>query len=627
MLNKRVSNHLRSEIPVEPVRFVELQRVRALITFDVISVVGSSYNLYLALSNNLVVSAALQILFMVILAAANIVCAISRNYRLTLVPLIAAVSVMLLSIVRDAGGLTGFALFFVLPVFPLMYIIVGVRWGTVLIFLSGAGMIFRLLAGGFLPSSIYNDPDAVRKMIILIAYSTVTVFFVNFRIEALTSRLARLATTDLETGLCLRFRFELWLKERLTRHSPTGLEEGFSVVGFRILNYNRIYAMEGPSLCEKVMYEVGDRVRTWQNHVEVSSRWQSSLFLAALDTNEFLDIDSSCRELLHSLTRPIEIEGRTVMLLCSVAITRFPEDADSAENLIGNVLSTLDRNSTMPDELIFFDRTKHDAEWHRYRLFERLVKGDFSEGFLLHYQPKMRLSDGSCAGAEVLMRWNHPEYGSVSPAEFITLAEEIGSIRRLTRTMITRVFDDLTSPAYLAAAGKAKVMVALNLSIQDLKDQELLTFINRELRRTGVSTSQIEFEITEGSLIDDNPWIRINMENLLVLGFHLAIDDFGTGYSSLSYLHRLKVHNLKIDQSFVRDLEPGKEKAGKSPVIDAVISMGKSLGLEITAEGVETPYQAEYLAQRGCDLVQGWLYSKSLPFPEFVEYLRAHRRS
>ena len=164
-------------------------------------------------------------------------------------------------------------------------------------------------------------------------------------------------------------------------------------------------------------------------------------------------------------------------------------------------------------------RTKHDADRHRYRLFDRLVKGDFSEGFSVQYQPKVRLSDGSCSGAEVLMRWNHPEYGNVSPAEFIALAEEIGSIRRLTRTMIRLVFKDISSHAFVAAAGKAPALIAINLSIQDLKDQELLTFINREIRETGISPAQIEFEITEGSLIDDNPWIRINMENLLVLGF------------------------------------------------------------------------------------------------------------
>ena len=143
-------------------------------------------------------------------------------------------------------------------------------------------------------------------------------------------------------------------------------------------------------------------------------------------------------------------------------------------------------------------------------------------------------------------------YGFVSPGEFISLAEEIGSIRRLTRTMISRVFSDLRTTAYLEASEGLEPVIAINLSMHDLRDQELLPFVNRELKSAGLSPSLIEFEITEGTLIDDNPWIRINMENLLALGFRLAIDDFGTGYSSLSYLHRLKVHDLKIDQSFVR---------------------------------------------------------------------------
>ncbi len=614
MFSNRLLPPFGPRIPLEPGRFIDRQRVSALITFDAISVAGGVYNLYRAVAHSHSLSLLFQLLFLAFLAGANAVYRITGNYRLTRIPLVVAMGIMLLSVVIDPGDLTGFGLLFALPLFPLMYFLVGVGWGTALVLFSAAGMTVRLLLNG-----------ASSQTIALIVYSAFTVFLVNFRIEALTSRLGRLAEIDLETGLPLRFRFESWLRGRLSRPSPTGLEEGFAVVGFRILNYNRIYAMEDPVLCEQVMREVGLRVQDWRSHVEIASRWQSSVFLAALDTNEFLDIDSSCRELLASLTRPIAVGGRTVVLLCSVAITRFPEDTDSAENLIGNVLATLDRNATMPDELIFFDRTKHDADRHRYRLFDRLVKGDFSEGFSVQYQPKVRLSDGSCSGAEVLMRWNHPEYGNVSPAEFIALAEEIGSIRRLTRTMIRLVFKDISSHAFVAAAGKAPALIAINLSIQDLKDQELLTFINREIRETGISPAQIEFEITEGSLIDDNPWIRINMENLLVLGFHLAIDDFGTGYSSLSYLHRLKVHDLKIDQSFVRALEEGKEGYETSPVIDAIISMGKSLGLVITAEGVETPYQARYLAERGCDLAQGWLYSKSLPFAEFADYLKAHR--
>ncbi len=608
----------------EPIAFIEDQRLRAVVTLDVIAVLGSLYNGYLAVTHGLFLTLAFQLTFIILLAAGNITLLATRNIQVALIPLIAALLTMIASTVVDAGGLTGLGFFFLLPVFPIMYIIVGIRWGTFLILLGGAGMVLRLALGHFLPTSVYNSPEMAFRMGVLIAYTTLVVFLVNFRIDAFLERLTRLALMDFETGLSGRWNFEPHLRARLRRPPRNGLDEGLAVVGFKILNFSRVNAMEGPRRSEAVLRELGHRVGLWQNHVEISSRWQSSLFLSVLDTNDFLEIDTSCRELLSLLSKPVIVEDRPISLLCSIAVTRFPEDADGAEDLIGNVITTLDRASAMPDELIFFDKAKHDAERHRYRLFESLVKGDFDEGFSLHYQPKVRFTDGACGGAEVLMRWNHPVYGFVSPGEFISLAEEIGSIRRLTRTMISRVFSDLRTTAYLEASEGLEPVIAINLSMHDLRDQELLPFVNRELKSAGLSPSLIEFEITEGTLIDDNPWIRINMENLLALDFRLAIDDFGTGYSSLSYLHRLKVHDLKIDQSFVRELSEA-EGHRESPVIDAIVSMGKSLGLEITAEGVETPFQADYLADRGVDLAQGWLYSKSLPWAEFLEFIRSHR--
>lgn len=627
MLFKRdfVGSTANTSIPRrEPLQFLERQRISSLFTLDFIGLLGSTYNLYLAATHGFIHTLVLQVAFLFFLGTGNLLWFLTRRLQAALIPVYAALVTMIASTVIDAGGLTGFGLFFLLPVFPIMYIIVGLRGGTALILLGGTGMVIRLVLGHFLPSSIYNVPGVTFRMMILVAYTTLVVFLVNFRIDALIVRLSRLVLIDWETGLPGRWKFEDYLRSRLSHKPESGLQNGFSVVGFRILNFNRINAMEGPTRCEMALREVGKRVRSWQEHVEITSRWHSALFISLLDTNDFLDIDSACRSLLSTLSRPILIEDRPISLLCSIAISRFPDDADDVENLIGHVVSTLDRNSTLPDELIFFDRKKHEAERHRYRLFESLVKGDFTEGFSIQYQPKIRFADGSCGGAEVLMRWTHPLFGPISPAEFIAFAEEIGSIRKLTRTMILEVFRDLQSAEYAAAIGPAKPVIAINLSGSDLMDQDLLPFLSREFRKTKLDPSLIEFEITEGTLIDENPWVRINIDNILTLGFRLAIDDFGTGYSSLSNLQRLKVHDLKIDQSFVRALSD-EGGAVESPMIDAIVSMGKALGLEITAEGVETEVQARFLASRGVDLAQGWLYSKSLPFSGFLEFMRVHK--
>ncbi len=614
----------------ESLAFMEKQRACSIYTVGSIAFIGGIYGIFNAVTQRDPLVLALRIAFLALLGAGSLVYFVTRKFNVAKYPIYAGLLLLIFTTFHDAGGITGLGLFFILPALPILYIAVGSRASSAFAVFAGLGMVARILYGHYPVTSVLNQPGAPLRMIVVVLFSTAVVILVFHRIDVLMAQLTQLVMTDWETGLSGRWKFREVLRNRFVRKTGTGLQESFSLVGFRIINYERVNAMEGPSRSDAVLQAVGSRLKGWREHVEITCRWHSSLFLTLLDTGDFLEVDSTCRDLLAVLSKPVDIDGRPVSLLCSVAVTRFPDDfedpdgVDEAEKMVGHVLSTLDRHGNMPDELIFFNKKMHQAERYRYGLLESLVKADFDSGLSLQYQPKVRFADGTCAGAEVLMRWNHPILGSVSPVDFIPLAEESGSIRRLTRKMIRQVFLDLRSPEFLEALGSTPPIIAINLSVNDLTNQDLLPFLNRELKVSPIEPSWIEFEITEGVLLGDNPWIRINLENLLILGFRLAIDDFGTGYSSLSYLQRLMVHDLKIDQSFVRELSEGNAKANSS-VIDAIVSMGKSLGLEITAEGVETEYQAAYLAERGCDLAQGWLYSKSLPFGDFVAYYKAHQ--
>jgi sensor c-di-GMP phosphodiesterase-like protein len=167
-------------------------------------------------------------------------------------------------------------------------------------------------------------------------------------------------------------------------------------------------------------------------------------------------------------------------------------------------------------------------------------------------------------------------------------------------------------------------MYAINLSVSDLKDRDFIPFLLGQIESTCCSPRLIEFELTESMLIDSDPQIQETLEGIRSLGFQIAIDDFGTGYSSLSSLHNIHVQHLKIDQSFVRVIEDGADP-DSFPVLNAIISMGASLGLEITAEGVETRYQADYLREKGCHTAQGWLYSRGIPLEQFIDFV--NRRS
>jgi EAL domain-containing protein (putative c-di-GMP-specific phosphodiesterase class I) len=233
----------------------------------------------------------------------------------------------------------------------------------------------------------------------------------------------------------------------------------------------------------------------------------------------------------------------------------------------------------------------------------------------LHYQPQVSLLDGRVIGVEALLRWNHPELGPVSPAEFIPLAEESGMIipigewvlRTATRQM--KVWLD---------SGLSPMIVAVNLSAIQFRQPALPELVTRILDETGLSAEHLELELTEAVAMDDPQAAVEMMDKLHELGIRMSIDDFGTGYSSLSYLKRFKVYKLKIDQSFVRDLTDDPEDKA---IVTAIINLASSLGMHTIAEGVETAGQLAYLRLQGCDEVQGYYFSKPLSAEDLEAYL------
>jgi EAL domain-containing protein (putative c-di-GMP-specific phosphodiesterase class I) len=232
----------------------------------------------------------------------------------------------------------------------------------------------------------------------------------------------------------------------------------------------------------------------------------------------------------------------------------------------------------------------------------------------VHVQPKARLGSGDVVSVEALVRWDHPELGDVSPVEFIPLAERTGLIGKLT----SRVLDaSLAACAAWRAAGH-DLGVAVNLSTWSLHDTDLVEEVARLLRRHGVSPDRLTLEVTEGSVMADPSRSVALLHQLRDLGVRLSVDDFGTGYSSLSYLKRLPVQEVKIDRSFVSGLrEQGEDVA----IVRAIIDLGRHLGLEVVAEGVEDQATWDLLSSMSCDLVQGFHLARPMPIAELVPWL------
>jgi EAL domain-containing protein (putative c-di-GMP-specific phosphodiesterase class I) len=234
----------------------------------------------------------------------------------------------------------------------------------------------------------------------------------------------------------------------------------------------------------------------------------------------------------------------------------------------------------------------------------------------VHVQPQARLTTGETVGVEALVRWNHPELGFIAPDEFIPIAERSGLIGQLT----TRVLDlSLAAVADWRSRG-VDMSVAVNLSTRSLHDADLVDEVSRLLRRHRVPASRLTLEVTESSVMADPARAIALLHQLRALGLRLSVDDFGTGYSSLSYLKSLPVDEVKIDRSFVTHLG---EQGADAAIVRAIVDLGRHLGLEVVAEGVEDEATWELLASMGCDLVQGWHLGRPMPVTDFVPWLRA----
>jgi len=263
----------------------------------------------------------------------------------------------------------------------------------------------------------------------------------------------------------------------------------------------------------------------------------------------------------------------------------------------------------------FYDCSMLDASYQKIALEHSLRRALENDELEMFYQPQVDVRTGKIIGAEGLMRWNHPERGLLAAGEFLPFAEENGLMIAISDWMLDALCRDIL---VLNTAGEKPVQVSLNISPQYLERGDFFDKMRRALSQYAISPAQIEVEITENICIR-NPQHAIDQLNKLCqLGVSVAIDDFGTGYSSLSYLHRFPIHTIKIDQSFVKEIQRDN---GHFPVILAIISIARGLGLKVVAEGVETATQLRYLEQSGCTTMQGYYYYQPLSRNQFIEQL------
>jgi diguanylate cyclase (GGDEF)-like protein len=371
-------------------------------------------------------------------------------------------------------------------------------------------------------------------------------------------------------------------------------------------------------------HPVGDRLLQMVAH-RLTHSVRPGDVVARLGGDEFAVLLPSIRDahaarevaarLRAALTEPVRLEGMTFDLDGSVGIALYPDHAPDFEMLLqrADVAMYLAKEGRTGVELYQADKDRNSPE--RLNLLGDLRRGLDNHELKLHYQPKVSLADGAVHGVEALLRWRHPVHGAIAPSEFIPLAEQSYLMRQLTEYVINEALEQAARWWHTGLP----VQISVNISARDLLDSALPEQLEAGLARLRLPPAAIQLEVTERILTGQQAYTHDTIKALAALGVPLALDDFGTGYSSLIRLQRLAVSEVKIDASFVRRIA---ESEDDHRIVRSIVDLVRSLGLRSVAEGVESDAVAVRLAEMGCDLGQGWLFSRPMPAPETTAWLR-----
>ncbi|NRR30502.1 EAL domain-containing protein [Oxalobacteraceae bacterium] len=426
----------------------------------------------------------------------------------------------------------------------------------------------------------------------------------------------RLAYWDTLTNLPNRAQFVLLLNDSIA--DAVRREQSVFVLMMDLDRFKHVNDVMGHSFGDALLRQVAARLQ-----LLLANRRHSSAQVARLGGDEFaillpgFDIDQAqlvAREVLQALETPLSLEDQMVDIGAGLGIAGYPEHGRDAEHLLSMAEVAMYTAKQRNDGAVVYDVAFDKSSEKSLSLLSELRNAIERNEFRLFVQPKITLGSGKVVGVESLVRWAHPERGNVFPDEFIPFAEQTGFIRVLTRW----VLEQSAQLCHELAARGVHLKVSVNLSTRDLLDQDLPGKFADILLRHKVSPASFCLEITESAIMDDPVRAQQTLERLHLMGVDLSIDDFGTGYSSLAYLKKLPVDELKIDKSFVLNMESDE---GDTKIVRSTIDLGHNMGLRVVAEGIESEAVWRLLAALGCDQGQGYFMSRPIPGEQLIAWM------
>lgn len=440
-----------------------------------------------------------------------------------------------------------------------------------------------------------------------------------------------LATHDVLTGLPNRMMFSQLLNQAI--ESARRHERQFAILFIDLDRFKIINDTMGHDAGDELLKDMARRLRLSLRAVDVVGRPQEKndvvgrlggdeFIILIEEINDLSQVAVVAQRVLGAAMKPMVILGEECRVTASIGISIYPIDGDDEQTLMKNAdMAMYFAKEEGKNNFQFFSKNTQSQAFERLTIETNLRKALERNELYLEYQAKMDLKTEAITGVEALLRWKNPALGSVTPTQFIPVAEETGMIIPIGRWVMK------TACAQNVAwqrQGLPPVRVAVNLSLRQLMDDKLLEDIQSSLDDSGMAPSLLEIEITESMVMYKPERLIEVLTKIKDMGVRLALDDFGTGYSSLAHIKQFPIDTLKVDRSFIRNLSQNSEDKA---IIEAIIAMGKMLSLNVVAEGVETMAQDEFLREHICDEMQGYYFSKPVAPDQFADLLRKHNKS
>ncbi len=387
-------------------------------------------------------------------------------------------------------------------------------------------------------------------------------------------------------------------------------QEMLAVMFLDLDRFKNINDSLGHVIGDELLQQVSTRLKSCIREGDTLARFGGDEFTLLLPKigNGKEDISKIAQKINEVLKGPFIINGNELYVSASIGISIFPRDGKDMDTLIKHAdIAMYHVKDTGKNNFKFYSTDMTTPYFQNLSLETGIHKALENNEFQLVYQPQINIKSGEIVGVEALLRWHNPVHGLITPAEFIPFAEETGMIVEVGHWVLSNACAELKK---WRDAGLPEIRMSINMSARQLADKNVIKYVSNVLRDYGIPGHCLEIEITENTIMSDMDSIIHKLKNISKRGVYVAIDDFGTGYSSLSYLHKLPIHTLKIDRTFIKEVN--MKHTGKS-IINTIAAMGKGLNLNVIAEGVETQQQLDYLQEIDCNEAQGFLFCKPLP--------------